>query len=380
VPYNSAELSASGDDVAELRLVARRTWRYFEDHVTALDRELPPDNFQEHPAPVVAHRTSPTNIGLYLLSVVAARDFGWIGTSEALERMERTMDSVDALEHLDGHLFNWYDTTTGEPLTPRYVSTVDNGNLASHLLVAANACREWIDRPDAHGTPAAGIRDALALLRESRAEHSARDAALLDELDRLVADFPTKESAILDESLIARTRAVAERALAAGPGDDCDEASVWAAAALASLDSQRRDARLSPDGIAARAERLARLESRLRAEVLGMDFGFLFDERRGLLSVGYQVDEEHLDESCYDLLASESRVASYLAIAKGDVRSRHWFRLGRPVTAVQSAAALASWSGSMFELASPMMSSSPPTRLGSPRWLIQARRRRTIAP
>ena len=109
-PYNSAELTASRDDVAALRLVARRTWRYFEEHVTSADHDLPPDNFQEDPAPVVAHRTSPTNIGLYLLSVVAARDFGWIGSSEALERMERTMDSVDTLDHLNGHLFNWYNT------------------------------------------------------------------------------------------------------------------------------------------------------------------------------------------------------------------------------------------------------------------------------
>ena len=117
-PYNSAELTASREDVAALRLVARRTWRYFEEHITFLDHDLPPDNFQEDPAPVVAHRTSPTNIGLYLLSVVAARDFGWIGTSEALERMERTIDSLDALDHLNGHLFNWYDTTTLKPLTP----------------------------------------------------------------------------------------------------------------------------------------------------------------------------------------------------------------------------------------------------------------------
>ncbi len=356
VPYNSAELTASREDVAALRLVARRTWRYFEEHVTFLDHDLPPDNFQEDPAPVVAHRTSPTNIGLYLLSVVAARDFGWIGTSEALERMERTMDSLDALDHLNGHLFNWYDTTTLEPLTPRYISTVDNGNLASHLLVAANACREWIDTPGAHGTPAAGIRDGLALLRDSRAEQNPRDAALLEELDRLLDDFPTAESASLDEALVARTRAVVERAIATRPRDDCERGAAcgrrprwphWrASSATHSCQS---------DGIAARNERLALLERRMRDEVLGMDFGFLFDQRRGLLSVGYQVDEERLDESCYDLLASESRVASYVAIAKGDVRTRHWFRLGRPVTAVHSDAALVSWSGSMFEYLMPLL-------------------------
>ena len=335
-PYNSAELTASRDDVAALRLVARRTWRYFEEHVTSADNDLPPDNFQEDPAPVVAHRTSPTNIGLYLLSVVAARDFGWIGSSEALERMERTMDSVDTLDHLNGHLFNWYDTRTLEPLTPRYISTVDNGNLASHLLIAANACREWIDTPDAHGTPAAGIRDGLTLLRDSRAAQNPRDVALLEELDELLDGFPTAESAGLDEAQTARIRTVLERAVATTPRDECDESSVWAEATLVALESQQRDAHLPLSAIVAHTERLARLEHRMRNEVLGMDFGFLFDRRRGLLSVGYQVDEERRDESCYDLLASESRVASYVAIAKGDVRTRHWFRLGRPVTAVHS--------------------------------------------
>ena len=320
------------------------------------DHDLPPDNFQEDPAPVVAHRTSPTNIGLYLLSVVAARDFGWIGTSEALERMERTMDSLDTLDHLNGHLFNWYDTTTLEPLTPRYISTVDNGNLASHLLVAANACREWIDTPDAHGTPAAGIRDGLALLRDSRAAQNPRDAALLEELDRVARRLP--------DGGVGEPRRGARRADSGGGGASHRHDARVTTATRAACGRRPRwphwrassaTHTLPLDGIAARNERLARLEHRMRNEVLGMDFGFLFDQRRGLLSVGYQVDEERLDESCYDLLASESRVASYVAIAKGDVRTRHWFRLGRPVTAVHSDAALVSWSGSMFEYLMPLL-------------------------
>ena len=130
---------------------------------------------------------------------------------------------------------------------------------------------------------------------------------------------------------------------------------MWAAATLASLDGQQRDDELTPDALAERNRRFALLEHRMRDEMLGMDFAILFDQRRGLLSVGYQVDEERLDESCYDLLASEARVASYVAIGKGDVRTRHWFRLGRPVTAVHSDAALVSWSGSMFEYLMPML-------------------------
>ncbi len=127
------------DERGELRTIARRTWRFFEDFVTAEENNLPPDNFQEDPKPVVAHRTSPTNIGLYLISVLAARDFGWIGTIEALERIEATLATMDRLERYRGHFLNWYETQTLQSLEPRYVSSVDSGNLAGNLLVLKNA-------------------------------------------------------------------------------------------------------------------------------------------------------------------------------------------------------------------------------------------------
>ena len=108
---------------------------------------LPPDNFQEDPAPALAHRTSPTNIGLYLLSVVSARDFGWIGTAEAVERLEATLATMSDLARFRGHFYNWYDTRDLRPLDPQYVSSVDSGNLAGHLIALANACREWRSLP-----------------------------------------------------------------------------------------------------------------------------------------------------------------------------------------------------------------------------------------
>ena len=128
-------------DARSLRLVARRTWRFFEKFVTADDHMLPPDNFQEDPHPVLAHRTSPTNMGLYLLSVVAARDFGWIGTIDTVERLEATLATMGRLQRYRGHFFNWYDTRDLRPLDPRYVSSVDSGNLAAHLIALASACR-----------------------------------------------------------------------------------------------------------------------------------------------------------------------------------------------------------------------------------------------
>ena len=118
------------DEQRELRLIARRTWRFFETYVTPDQQMLPPDNFQEDPKPVIAARTSPTNIGLYLLSTVAARDFGWIGTEAAVARLEATFATLHRLETFNGHLFNWYGTSDLRVLDPRYVSSVDSGNLA----------------------------------------------------------------------------------------------------------------------------------------------------------------------------------------------------------------------------------------------------------
>jgi cyclic beta-1,2-glucan synthetase len=136
-----------GTDARALRLIARRTWRFFETFVTEDDHALPPDNFQEEPHPVLAHRTSPTNLGLYLLSVVAARDFGWLGKLEMVERLEATLGTMNRLERFRGHFYNWYDTRDLRALDPKYVSSVDSGNLAGHLIVLRNACREIIGAP-----------------------------------------------------------------------------------------------------------------------------------------------------------------------------------------------------------------------------------------
>src|SRR5216683_2347098 len=132
-------------DVRALRLISRRTWRFFETFVSPADHSLPPDNFQETPKPVAAHRTSPTNIGLYLLSTVAARDFGWLGTLKTVERLEATLATMGRMELFRGHFYNWYDTRDLHPLEPRYVSSVDSGNLAGHLLALGNSCRELIE-------------------------------------------------------------------------------------------------------------------------------------------------------------------------------------------------------------------------------------------
>jgi cyclic beta-1,2-glucan synthetase len=364
-PSVAGRLAVTEADARSLRLIGRRTWRYFETFVTSHDHMLPPDNFQEDPQPILAHRTSPTNIGLYLLSVVSARDFGWLGTMDCVDRLEATLATMGRLQQYRGHFYNWYDTLDLRPLDPRYVSTVDSGNLAGHLIALASACREWSALPTTGDLPRGGITDALGLLHEALRElpeglraHTALVAQLEHALDTLAAVFPAGGAMPEPAALapLATTLADAARALAGELGDEAGgEIRFWAEAATRSVESWQRDLSLSVAEAATLRQRLARIECIAEDMSEAMQFGFLLDPERRLLSIGYSTAEGTLDPSCYDLLASEARLASFIAIAKNDVPSRHWFRLGRAVTAVGHGAALISWSGSMFEYLMPSL-------------------------
>jgi cyclic beta-1,2-glucan synthetase len=369
-PPVTGRLSVSHADARALRLVARRTWRFFETFVTAADHMLPPDNFQEDPAPVLAHRTSPTNLGLYLLSVVTARDFGWLGTIEAVERLEATLSTMSNLPRFRGHFYNWYDTRNLRPLDPQYISSVDSGNLAAHLIALANACREWRDVPLADARRLAGIEDAAALaqyeadqLRDGRRTQIVTWRQLDDALGLVMAGVRRVQedgesiADLLEElSTQAETTADIARALALERGDETGaDMLFWAQSTRGAIESHCRDLFPTADTAVYLAARLSALEEAARAIAIGMDFGFLLDHDRKLLSIGYRVADGALDPSCYDLLASEARLASFMAIAKGDVPARHWFRLGRSVAPVAHGAALVSWSGSMFEYLMPSL-------------------------
>ena len=244
----------TGADAQALRLTARRTWRFFETFVTAEEHALPPDNFQEDPKPMIAHRTSPTNMGLYLLSVVAARDFGWIGTHDAVDRLEATLGTMKGLERYRGHFYNWYDTRELRPLEPRYISAVDSGNLAGHLIALRSACREMINGPTARVEWLRGIDDALQLTRESlgslaedRRTHTVTRKHLEDALEALSGALDTlrKGSGIpnLSElSLHADTVVDIARTLTAERNDSgCPEVLAWAVALQATIASHQRD-------------------------------------------------------------------------------------------------------------------------------------------
>ncbi|MGL4294462.1 MAG: DUF3131 domain-containing protein, partial [Aestuariivirga sp.] len=171
----------------ELRLIARRTWRYFETFVTPEENFLPPDNFQETPRPTVASRTSPTNIGLYLLSTVSAHEMGWIGQRAALQRIQDTLRTIQRMPRFRGHLYNWHDTRDLRVLDPAYVSSVDSGNLAGHLIAVAQACRAWSAEPLQDGQAVGQAMADCALLARRSIGSNAEDLALIRALDAIVA-------------------------------------------------------------------------------------------------------------------------------------------------------------------------------------------------
>ncbi len=349
------------DGARELRLIARRTWRFFETFVTPADNMLPPDNFQEDPKPAVAHRTSPTNIGLYLLSAVAARDFGWAGTLQTVERLEATFASLKQLPQFEGHFYNWYGTLDLQPLAPAYVSSVDSGNLAGHLIALANACEEWIAAalaPLAYAGCADHLtlaRQAMDLLPAARGASGRQLGEMLDEIHAALKGkanepFPAGLKRLADKAAKA-----ARELLPAAEEDAVPDLVYWIEALGRGVVEHGRD-RLPPaGGMPQLAARLKSLADEARAMALAMDFSFLLDPERKLLSIGYSLADNRLDSSCYDLLASEARLASLFAIAKGDAATRHWFRLGRTATPLGNGSALISWSGSMFEYLMPSL-------------------------
>jgi cyclic beta-1,2-glucan synthetase len=433
-PPSAGHLTMKPSEFRALRSAARRTWRFFETFITEEDNFLPPDNFQEDPAPVVAHRTSPTNIGLYLLSVAAARDFGWIGTLECVERLERSFVTLEKLERFRGHIFNWYDTRDLRPLEPRYISSVDSGNLAGMLITLANACREFGSRPALNPAWKLGLTDALDVFcehaRAAYGERNTRDVqyaeiiAATDDISELLKDETGSADDALDvldvlakkaEHLVTIT--AAQHDSAAPAQTDNSDLSAWAQAISASISSHKRDIELctarsgvgsvrdghatappmrdwrasveatksdqdgelallskpphvavsdaSEEGANNVAQgttktldllrRAAILAERAIAMVHEMEFGFLLDPGRQLLSIGFRSTDASRDTTFYDLLASEARLASFIAIAKGDVSAKHWFHLGRTMTPVPGGSALISWSGSMFEYLMPSL-------------------------
>ncbi|MDK2957100.1 MAG: cyclic beta,2-glucan synthetase [Desulfovibrionales bacterium] len=393
-----------------LRRIARKTWRFFETFVGPEDNFLPPDNFQEHPEAVIAHRTSPTNMGVALLANLAAFDFGFISCGRLMERTSLALESMGRMDRYEGHFFNWYDTRTLQPLPPRYISSVDSGNLAGHLLTLRTGlfslAENYILSPRLFeslnatlgialddlpgGLPTAAVSRLDALRRDVAA--AALNPPVTLSATRLRLDQLTTSAAAVADSREFQTAASDTpfrwwlQAFAGQCRDALGELALlapWAAShrefreelvfldeiptlgGLAVLEAQFRLTATTAqtaemgDMISAACRQAKSRMGRLNAlaehcEALArMEYGFLYDETRRLLAIGYNVDERRRDQSFYDLLASEARFATFVAIAQGQLPQESWFAFGRLLTSAGGEPILLSWSGSMFEYLMP---------------------------
>jgi cyclic beta-1,2-glucan synthetase len=453
-----------------LRSLARHTWLYFESFVGPEDNWLAPDHYQESPLGTVAHRTSPTNLGLALLSTLAAFDMGYLGMLDLVARLRSILDNMGGLERYRGHFLNWYDTRTLDPLSPRYVSTVDSGNLAACLITLSVGCRQmsahpvfrwetWVglidlinllqdlmkdlEKTDAReaatslkefleqtiqkvlavrdsplawhklfeqvsGEITAGIEKRLLNLIENYDEvmkpeqlqqlrvynrrlryhrdNTIREVKLLlpwlfsinEDVDALFSKLSKSEeggekihhawkslvdiyppTAKLNEILAickeSRSQLAELRSVVADPAisqnlpqNMVSQAIDW----IDQFDQEIETALLAVQVLEIGLHELHNLADKFTDE---MDFSFLFHERRQVFHIGYNITLEKLDNNFYDLLASEARIASLVAIAKGDVPQSHWLHLARPFTQVNGTRVLLSWSATMFEYLMPLL-------------------------
>jgi cellobiose phosphorylase len=403
-PLRRREARLTADQTRFLRTTARRTWAFFETFVGPDDHWLPPDNVQEHPVAVVAHRTSPTNMGLSLLANLAAYDFGYLPAGELMARTGAALQTMAGLERHRSHFFNWYDTQSLAPLAPYYISSVDSGNLAGHLSTLQAGLLALSDAPVLNPRWCDGIDDTWRALEDAVAtgSESGHGDVLPMPLERFrqtlasaLQSPPISLSGVRD-CLHALT-AHAEKATHEPIGVHEEEMATWArrlarqcrtalddllflapwladtagaegAHAVSDEGQQpglsltlRQLAGLDGDAVGdpgrhAR-ERIDALEqlARTAGDLVPMEYDFLFDEAQALLAIGYNVGEHRRDASYYDLLASEARLAVFVAIGQGQLPQESWFALGRLLTLSAGDATLLSWSGSMFEYLMPLL-------------------------
>ncbi|MDP1559651.1 MAG: glucoamylase family protein [Nitrosomonas sp.] len=405
-PIEPAATNLTAEQLTFLRVTARRTWHFFDTFVSAQENWLPPDNFQANPTSVIATRTSPTNMGLALLANLAARDFGYLSAGRLMRRTKDMFATMHRLERHRGHFYNWYETRTLQPLLPLYVSSVDSGNLAGHLLTLAAGLRELADEPIYTPQIFAGLGDTVKILLDLVGENvalSQLDAKLANapstlragyallqqttnQVTRITASFAARENELkqwgqtlkrsceehleefhflapwlrMEDSVLCRQVDRVEKLLHIDQALTLRKVSNLAES-FSALPDAGDDAEEFLHCLQEASEhalqRLVELEALAKQsdELAAMDFTFLFDPKRDLFSIGFNVAENRCDASFYDLLASEARLCSYVAIALGQVPQEHWFSMSRLLIAVRGEPILVSWSGSMFEYLMPLL-------------------------
>lgn len=387
-----------------LHRMARKTWSFFENFVGPHDHWLPPDNFQEYPVKRITHRTSPTNIGLSLLSALAARDFGYITGAQLLERSGHTMNTLSQLERYKGHFYNWYDTQSLKPVSPKYISTVDSGNFAGHLLTFRQGILEVPHQKLFDASLLQGLRSLLLLMRPETME-----LELLKEFASVLDIALQKPPATLTAAIsLTKKLSACTKKIVQEMGKEHPDLE-WGSALDRQAQAMQQDLQLmapwanvyahvvQPDitshfnaipslaGLPAIYEQLQRMEAdaqwkhmmqeplqsagrvaaarlaaveRIAAQCTAfssMDYDFLYNAPQRLMSIGYHVEEDRVGKECYDLLASEARLAAFVAIAQGRIPEESWFAMGRPFASIAGSHALLSWSGSMFEYLMPQL-------------------------
>jgi cyclic beta-1,2-glucan synthetase len=417
-PIVRNDIKLNDGQIIFLRKIARKTWAFFETFVGPDDHWLPPDNYQEHPANVISHRTSPTNIGLALLSNLSAYDFGYISAGELIERTADAFQTMGKMQRYRGHFYNWYDTQSLATLRPHYISTVDSGNLSGHLLTLR---RGFIDLPDQKICGSrlfAGIDDTTTCLREVAGAGAPKQLAAfqkylaslpepgkmmlkplrqhLDDLAKSSIDLAGAFNANTDSHIMGWVKALVHQC-----ADALEELTFFCPWITLTYPSARLSEffetiqipslckliifetelpqvieniiginttaeeaawfadfrRMIKEGSQRSGERIAVINS-LAAQAndfADMDYSFLYDKGRQLLTIGYSTTERRWDASYYDLLASEARFCSFIGIAQGQLPQENWFALGRLLTNPGRYPVLLSWDGSMFEYLMPLL-------------------------
>ncbi|WP_032122287.1 GH36-type glycosyl hydrolase domain-containing protein [Clostridium amazonitimonense] len=384
----------SSDEELILRNISRRTWAYFEDFINEESSWLAPDNYQEDPLKGVAQRTSPTNIAMAFTSNLSAYDLGYIGIEELMGRMDKSLNAIRNLEKYHGHLYNWYDSTNGKPLYPKYVSTVDSGNLVAYLWMVPEAIKEYCKKTLINEEVIKGLQDTVRLVKEELPDkdiYFKEDIVSYNSIEEYKNTLNVIRNNCIDiekkekESYYWNTKLKSmvnkrlkelqnllpwlDNAIINGGDFNKKLMDTVMNSPLEQLPELLEKLK-NAEGCSFECENLIensikqinRLLSRMKNLCLkcdklvkDTDFKVVYNKERGIFYIGYNLEDKKHSDSYYDLLASEARVASYIAIAKGDIDADHWFKLGRSVTKIERNKALVSWSGTMFEYLMPLL-------------------------